>query len=219
MKEGDRWGHEYRKHTQSVLQVDEKGVTEQWKRNGCLMKGTEVKWLASWGSHILSTFSHHLFCSKPSTLASRAEPLATVWGYRSPWWAPLEAPRRLSSSNVPSAHLPWAFTLASPLLSLLFCSNPSPGSLPSLVRLSAQGHFRATFPSVSASQNNSPLTHPLFHLARFIFPHITARHYTHFSLCLSPPTRTQAPRAWRQTDFAHFWVTSNHNSRDSACVA
>ena len=137
--------------------------------DGRFDEGCRGKWLASWGSHILSTCSHRLFCSKPSTLASRAEPLATVWRYHSPWWAPSRHP----GSSLPQICQVAAYPELShwPLL-CFHCSSawiPHQGSLPSLVWLSAQGHFSATFPSLPASQNNSPTDSPSIPFGLFYF--------------------------------------------------
>lgn len=114
----------------------------------------------------------------------------------------------------PSSHTGLSFALTALLLESLTRFLPRPWS-GSLLKVTSE---RPSLPSL-LPKTTAPLTHPLFHSACFIFLHITAWHCTYFSLCLSPPTITQAPRAWRQSDFAHFWVISNYNSRDSACVA
>ena len=156
MKESDRWGHEYRRHTQSVLQVDEKGVTEQWKRNGCLMKGTEVKWLASWGSHI--TFSAQTVHTGQQGRAS-----GYGLGHPSPGWARLEAPRQPSSSTpkrppTPSFHTasPFAFAALSPeslisfppVLGPALCSRSLQSDLPFPLRFPKQQPHWLTLSSI-----------------------------------------------------------------------
>lgn len=180
-------------------------------------KGCRGKWLASRGSHILSTCSHRLFCSKPSTLASRAEPLATVWRYHSPWWAPSRHP----GSSLPQiCQLPAYPELSHWPLLCFHCSSawiPHQGSLLSLVWLSAQGHFRATFPSLPASQNNSPTDSPSIPFGLFYFSaHHCPTLNVFFALSVSSHQNTSSKSV--ETDFVHFWVASKYHSRGSACV-
>lgn len=150
--------------------------------------------------------SHHLFCSKPATLASRAEPLATVWVTP----LPDEPHVRHPGSRLPQyAKCPPtpSFHTASSLLSLLFCLNPSLGSLPSSVRLCAQGHFRATFPSLSASQSNSPTDSSSLPFGLFYFSaHHCPALYIFFALSVSSHQNTSS----KSVDTVRFCSLLDH---------
>lgn len=179
--------------------------------DGCFDEGCRGKWLASWGSHILSTRSHHLFCSKPSTLASRAEPLAIVWSYHSPDEHLLGTQAALFLKY---AKCPPTLSFHTGLFFCFHCSSawiPHQGSLPLLGGLAlCSRSLQATFPSLPASQNISPADSPSIPFGLFYF-RTSLPDIEHVFCCLSPPPEHKLQSV--ETDFVHLQVASNYHSR------
>lgn len=169
-----------------------------------LMKGAEVSDQQSWEGPAHSKYTSHTFLLKPSTLASRAEPLlAIVWSYHFPDEHLLGTQAALFLKYAKCPPYPELSHWPLLLLSLLFCLNPSPGLPPILGLVLCSRSLQSDLPFLPASQNISPADSPSIPFGLFYFSaHHCPTFNVFFALSVSSHQNTSSKSV--ETDFVHF---------------